>query len=125
MTALEWDKVGERFYETGIDRGVLYPRFGDAVPWNGLTNVAEEIGREVKSYYMVGVKYLDHHVPGSYSAKLDAFTYPDVLDELTGVKVFAPGVFLHDQRSEVFHSQFRRGRGWRSRAVALTSYNEE
>ena len=22
---LVWDKVGERFYETGCDRGVLYP----------------------------------------------------------------------------------------------------
>lgn len=25
MSKLVWDKIGERFYETGIDRAVLYP----------------------------------------------------------------------------------------------------
>lgn len=111
MTALEWDKTGERLYETGVDRGVLYPRDGVAVPWNGLTNISESTEREVKSYYMDGVKYLDHHVPGAYSAKLEAFTYPDELDELTGVATYAPGVFLHDQRAKVFHISYRTGVG--------------
>jgi len=68
MTALEWDKTGERFFETGIDRGVLFTLAGDAFSWNGLTNVSEETGREVKAYWMDGVKYLEHHVPGAYSA---------------------------------------------------------
>jgi hypothetical protein len=111
MTALEWDKVGERFFETGVDRGVLYPRDGVAVPWNGLTNITEDPSREVKSYYLDGIKYLDHYVPGSYSAKLDAFTYPDELEELTGTMVYAPGVFLHDQRAKVFHLSYRTGVG--------------
>ena len=67
--------------ETGIDRGVLYLREGGAVPWNGLISVAEtKSSREVKSYYLDGVKYLDHHVPGSYAASLSAFTYPDELE---------------------------------------------
>ena len=111
MTALEWDKTGERFFETGVDRGVLFTIDGDAFPWNGLTNVTEETGREIKSYWIDGMKYLDHHVPGSYSAKLDAYTYPEVLDELTGVWRFAPGVFLHDQRAKVFHLSYRTGVG--------------
>lgn len=109
MTALEWDKVGDRRYQTGIDRGVLYPRNGDPVPWNGLTNVSETTEREVKSYYMDGIKYLDHHVPGSYAATLEAFTYPEILDDLTGTAHYAPGVFLHDQRAEVFHISYRTG----------------
>ena len=25
MSKLVWDKIGERFYETGIDHAVLYP----------------------------------------------------------------------------------------------------
>lgn len=111
MTALEWDKTGERFFETGIDRGVLFTTDGDVAPWNGLTNISENMEREVKSYWMDGVKYLDHHVPGSYSAKLDAFTYPDILDELTGTEQYAPGVFLHDQRAKVFHLSYRTGVG--------------
>jgi hypothetical protein len=107
MTALEWDKIGDRRYETGVDRGVLYLREGNAVPWNGLTSVNEERSREVKSYYIDGVKYLDHHVPGSYSASLSAFTYPDELDELMGNEEFAPGVILHDQKSSIFHLSYR------------------
>lgn len=111
MTALEWDKTGERYFENGVDRGVLYTFDGQAVPWNGLTNVQETVERDVKSYYMDGLKYLDHHVPGSYAAKLDAFTYPDLLDELTGTMRFAPGVYLHDQRARLFHLSYRTGVG--------------
>lgn len=111
MTALEWDKIGERFFETGIDRGVLITTDGVVVPWNGLTNVEESTEREVKAYWLDGVKYLDHYVPGAYAAKLDAFTYPDVLDELTGTARYAPGVFLHDQNAKVFHLSYRTGVG--------------
>lgn len=107
MTALEWDQVGERRFETGIDRGVLYLQGGDAIPWNGLVSVTEDQTREVKSYYLDGVKYLDHHVPGSYSAKLQAFTYPDELEELLGTTEFAPGVFVHDQRARMFSLSYR------------------
>lgn len=111
MTALEWDRIGERFFETGIDRGVLYTVDGLAFPWNGLTGVQENASGEVKSFWMDGVKYLDHHVPGSYSAKLEAFTYPDVLDSLTGVTPYAPGIYLHDQAAKVFHLCYRTGVG--------------
>jgi hypothetical protein len=107
MTALEWDKVGERRYQTGIDRGVLYPRSGEAVPWNGLVSINETKSREVKSYYLDGVKYLDHHVPGSYAATLSAFTYPDELEELLGTPQYAPGVFVHDQTAKLFHLAYR------------------
>lgn len=111
MTVLEWDKVGERFYETGLDRGVLFTRNGDAFAWNGLTNVSENTEFDVKSYWMDGVKYLDHSSPKAYSAKLEAFTYPDILDELTGIAVYAPGVYLHDQNAGIFHLSYRTGVG--------------
>lgn len=105
---LVWDEVGERRFETGIDRGVLFPPSGPAVPWNGLTSVTEVLTREVKSYYIDGIKYLDHHVPGSYAAKLQAFTYPDELEKLLGTTEFAPGVFLHDQgRVRLFNLSYR------------------
>ena len=99
--------MGDRRYETGIERGVLYLRDGGAVPWNGLISVAETRSREVKSYYLDGVKYLDHHVPGSYAASLSAFTYPDELETLLGTPQYAPGVFLHDQSAKSFHLSYR------------------
>jgi len=111
MTRLVWDKVGERRYETGIDRGVLFLRDGGAVPWNGLTSISENRSREVKSYYIDGIKYLDHHVPGAYAAKLSAFTYPDELEILLGNAEFAPGVILHDQQAYQFNLAYRTGIG--------------
>lgn len=107
MTVLEWDAVGDRRYEIGIDRGVLYPFEGDAVVWNGLTEITEVKSREIKSYYIDGVKFLDHHVPGSYAGTLKAFTYPDVLDHILGTHEFVPGVDIHDQRAGMFHLSYR------------------
>ena len=107
MTALEWDKVGDRRYETGVDRGVLYLSDGSAIPWNGLTSVSETRSREVKSYYLDGVKFLDHYVPGTYEAKLSAFTYPDELEALLGSPEMAPGVVVYDQRANLFHLSYR------------------
>ena len=112
MTALQWDQVGERRFETGVDRGVLYGLDGGgAVPWNGLVSVSESRTREVKSYYLDGIKYLDHHVPGDYASKLGAYTYPDELDELIGDASYAPGVILHDQRAKLFHLSYRTREG--------------
>lgn len=108
MTALAWNLVGDRRFETGVDRGVLYPMDGDApVSWSGLTEVTEDLGREIKSYYVDGIKYLDHQVVGAFSGKIQAYTYPDKLDELTGVVPYAPGVYLHDQVSRPFHLSYR------------------
>lgn len=107
MTAIAWDQVGQRRFETGIDRGVLFPLNGTPVPWNGLTAVTEIKAREVKSYYIDGVKYLDHHVPGAFAGKLQAFTYPDELEDLVGTAQMAPGVFVHDQPVKLFHLSYR------------------
>ena len=45
MAKLVWDETGKRLYETGVDRGVLYPQVSGAYPngvaWNGLTGVTE------------------------------------------------------------------------------------
>jgi len=111
MTALAWGAVGDRRYETGIDRGVLYMLDGSAIAWNGLTGVNEVRTREIKSYYLDGVKYLDRHVPGSYAAKLTAFTYPDELEGLLGNPEFAPGVTVYDQKASYFHLSYRTGIG--------------
>lgn len=73
----EWNKQGQRYFEDGIDRGVLYTLDGRGVPWNGLTAVEEKVnGGDPGSYYIDGVKYLNVPGPEEYSATLKAFTYP-------------------------------------------------
>jgi hypothetical protein len=107
MTALTWDQVGARRFESGVDRGVLYLPNGNAVPWNGLVSISETTEREVKSYYLDGIKFLDRDIPGSYFSKLGCFTYPDELDTLLGTEQYVPGVFVHDQRSKLFRLSYR------------------
>lgn len=107
MAVLEWDTAGDRVYQTGVDRGVLYLKDGRVVPWNGLTSVEDNNNAEMKSFYLDGIKILDHVTPGDYSAKLSAFTYPDEFDEVVGAPQIAPGLTFYEQRSKSFNLAYR------------------
>lgn len=107
MTKLNWDKVGERLYEAGLDRGVLYLRDGSAVAWSGLTSVEETLDDDAVPFYLDGIKYLDHEVIGDYGAKLKAFTYPDEFEELHGSGSIGGGLFVHDQKPQMFGLSYR------------------
>lgn len=107
MAKLEWDKVEDRIFEAGVDCGVLYPIDDPGVAWNGIVSVSEKTSREVKPYYLDGVKFLEHYVLGAYSAKLQAFTYPEELEKILGMQEFIPGVHVHDQRVGMFHLSYR------------------
>lgn len=107
MAKLEWDKIEDRIIQTGVDRGVLYPLDGPGVAWNGIVSVDEKTSRQVKPYFLDGIKFLDHFVPGAYEAKLSVFTYPEELDEILGTHEFIPGVRVHDQRAGMFHLSYR------------------
>lgn len=107
MAILEWDKTGERTYQAGLDRGVLYLNDGTVVPWNGLISVEESSDAELKSFYLDGVKYLEVLVPGNFVGKLTAYTYPDELDGVTGIVDVAPGLVYHDQPAKSFNLSYR------------------
>lgn len=84
MSRLVWDRVGDRRYETGVDRGVLYLPDGRGVPWNGITEVQEDKNVEVVTHYFDGVAYLNTRYPGDYSATLRAVTFPDEFLQFDG-----------------------------------------
>lgn len=107
MTALQWDQVGDRRYETGVDRGVLYMLDGRAVAWNGLTSVEDATTSEVQDFYLDGVKYLQRQIPGDYAGSLKAYTYPDMFDEVLGVKSVHEGLVYYDQVPQMFHLSYR------------------
>lgn len=108
---LAWDKVGEKTFQTGIDRGVLYLNDGRAVAWNGLISVEEVTTAEIKPYYLDGVKYMNNVIPGDFQGKLKAFTYPEEFNEVNGIAVVSPGLFYHDQPVKSFGLSYRTGRG--------------
>ena len=85
MTKLIWDQTDLRTYEYGVSRGVLYPHNEDGVAWNGLISVKETSSEETDTpVYVDGVKYLGSQVINSFSASIEAFTYPDEFLEYDG-----------------------------------------
>jgi len=107
MTALVWDEVGERVFQSGVDRGVLYLKDGTAVPWNGLIDVEESSNSELKSFYQDGVKFLGVVSPGEFQGKLKAYTYPDEFDEVNGIANPVPGLSYYEQPPKSFNLSYR------------------
>lgn len=107
MATLIWDKVGTRFFETGVDRGVLYPAQGVGVAWNGLTSVSETpSGGEVTPYYLDGIKYLQVSNEEEFGGTIEAYTYPDEFAECDGTLDF-DGFSIHQQRRKSFGFSYR------------------
>lgn len=107
MATLQWDKAGEKLYEVGVDRGVLYLRDGSVAVWNGLRSVDESYERETQSYYLDGVKYLQVQILGDFSARLMAYTYPDEFEKVNGSDEVAQGMFYHNQPPKPFDLSYR------------------
>lgn len=112
MSKLVWDKVGERFYETGVDRGVLYQQEGTTYPkgvaWNGLTAFEESPeGAETTSLYADNQKYLNMVSAENFKGTLTAYMYPDEFEECDGSKEIAPGITVGQQARKSFGLSYR------------------
>lgn len=108
MPRLMWNDSGQRLYEVGIDRGVLYPNGQDGVAWNGLTSVVvHPSGGAPRAYYMDGVKYLNIASAEEYIATINAFTYPDEFAECDGITRVHSGLFATQQARNSFGFSFR------------------
>ena len=107
MSALVWDAVGERTYETGTKKGVLYPQVGNAYPkgvaWNGLTAVTESPeGAEATAIYADDIKYLNLRSVEDFGATIEAYTYPPEFAECDGSAKFALGATIGQQPRKPF-----------------------
>lgn len=108
MTQLQWDQVGDRLYEAGVDRGVLYVPNGPGVSWNGLISVNEKtIGNELAPVFYEGVKIAEAMSPGDYAGSLRAYTYPDEFMLFEGTIDAGNGLYLGNQRPERFGLSYR------------------
>ena len=105
---IEWNKPGQRFFEAGVDQGVLYPRGGPGVPWNGLVAVNEDSsGGDLESLYFDGVKYLDIASGEDFQATIEAYSAPAEFNASDGIKALAPGLFVTQQRRATFGLSYR------------------
>lgn len=113
MARLVWDKVGERFYETGVDRGVLYiPTaagvYSTGVAWNGLTAVTESpSGAEATPQYADNIKYLNLVSVEEFGGTIEAFTYPDEFGQCDGTAEPVGGLKVGQQSRKTFGLSYR------------------
>lgn len=107
MTAIDWHQAGDRIYEAGLDRGVLYVEGKDGVAWNGLTSVNEKNETKVEAIYYDGVKSHEIVTLGDFSGSIRAYTYPDEFLECEGVVEDQTGVYLTDQPVKRFGLSYR------------------
>jgi hypothetical protein len=107
MPRLTWSDERDRLFEIGLDRGVLYPKNGSAVTWNGLLGVDENGGEEGAAYYIDGRPFLYLPKPKEFAATIKAYTYPDAFLAILGVAEAAEGMYLDSQIGDAFDLSYR------------------
>lgn len=108
MPKLTWSEPEKRTYETGVDRGVLYPTSSAGIPWNGLVSVNETpSGGGSNPFYLDGVKHLDRPETEEFGATLEAFTYPPEFEDHDGTLELVDGLSAMHQRRKPFGLTYR------------------
>ena len=108
-----WDGVGEKKFEAGVDRGMLYVTdntgaYGVGVPWNGLTAVNENpSGAEENKHYADNIKYASILSAEDFGYTIEAFQSPEQFDVCDGTAEIAPGVLISQQARKVFAFSWR------------------
>ena len=113
MASLKWDVVGERRFETGVDRGVFYPRNASGIysvgeAWNGLTAVTESpSGAETTKHYADNIPYLSLTSAEEFAATIEAFMWPAGFEEVDGLILPTPGLSVGQQARKTFGLSYR------------------
>ena len=108
MAKLVFNGVGDRLFETGVKKGVLYVmgdegQYEQGVVWNGLTGVTEKpSGAETTNLYADDVKYVVIYGAEEFEATIEAYTYPEEFEECDGSAALSEGVNVGQQTRKTF-----------------------
>lgn len=108
MTRIDWAVPGSRFFEAGVDRGVIYVGNNPGVPWVGLIGVNHsQSGGEPKPRYLDGVKIGNYASPEEFEGNIEAFTYPTEFEPCDGTAQVQHGLRATKQRRVPFSMVYR------------------
>lgn len=112
MAALIWDADGEKLYEVGVSKGVLYPLSGGSyqagVAWNGLTAVNESpSGGEPNKLYADNGVYIVLTSAEEYGYGIECYQTPPEFDVCDGCASIATGVKIRQQNRQPFGFCYR------------------
>lgn len=106
---LKWDEIGERYFETGTKKGVVYPfntankSYDSGYAWNGLTGVDESpSGAEATPMWADDTKYVNLISAEEYGFSIKAFTYPPEFEQCDGSASLVAGVSIGQQARKMF-----------------------
>lgn len=111
---IKWDQDGKRFYETGVDHGILFTKTGlngayaKGVAWNGLTTISDKpTGAEATAIYADNIKYLNLISVEECEGTIEAYTYPDEFMVCDGSVEAEDGVYVTAQTRAQFGLYYR------------------
>lgn len=113
MAKLVWDQVGEKLWETGVDRTVLFPMtatgaYAKGAAWSGVTAINESpSGAEPTKIYADNIVYGVLMSPEEDGLTIEAFTYPDEYAECIGEAELGEGVTIKQQSHKHFGLAYR------------------
>lgn len=118
MGRLTWDAPGERYYEAGVDHGVLYVDTSNGVSWSGLISISESAsGGDARPFFIDGYKYLNLPAAEQFEATIEAFSSPREFDPCDGVASVMNGLFATQQPRKPFNLCYRTKIGNDSRGI--------
>ena len=121
VNLIEWDKSGEKQYQTGIDRVALYhlyevtntatsavsKQFRLVAAWNGVSALNESpSGAESNKIYADNLEYLNLISNEELSVTLEAYTSPEKFDECDGMANLS-GLKIHGVSRRPFALAYR------------------
>lgn len=114
MSVLTWDEVGEKLYETGVKKTVLYPfnttnnSYDIGYAWNGVSAINESPeGAEANPIYADDIKYLNLYSAEELNASIEAYMSPEEFDECDGSAELTTGVKIGQQNRKTFGLCYR------------------
>ena len=116
--ALHWDGTGEKKYENGVSKGVLYRKNSDTPAkwighaWNGLTSVTESPeGADKTDLWADNIKYASMRAAETFGGTIEAYTYPAEFEACNGEAALATGAVIGQQPREAFGLCYRTEQG--------------
>jgi hypothetical protein len=113
MAKLAWDQSGEKEYETGVDRAVLYTpdetgAYNSGVAWNGMVTVTESpSGAESNKQYADNTVYVNLLSAEEFGGTIEAFMSPVEFDQHDGSESPKVGVSVGQQNRKPFGLCYR------------------
>ena len=104
---ITWDDPDARYFQHGIDRGVLYLSDGSAVAWNGITGFEESGNGAGSLYYIDGVIYLSDMDATDFEGTLKALFFPEEFFACMGMPEVTDGLYVDNQKPQRFGFSYR------------------